>query len=72
MSDMHVNFLEPDQDLKDKLNYAEVKFSQRGVNLVPVSGFKNWSREFYYKRYINQEVWGPEAEDYLVYMSKAY
>ena len=28
MSDMHVNFLEPDQDLQDKLNYAEVKFSQ--------------------------------------------
>ena len=69
---MHVNFLEPDQDLQDKLNYAEVKFSQRGVNLVPVSGFKKRSLEFYYKRYINQEVWGLEAEDYLVYMSEAY
>ena len=72
MSDMHVNFLEPDQDLQDKLNYAEVKFSKRGVNLDPVSGFKKRSREFYYKRYINQEVWGLKAEDYLVYMSEAY
>ena len=72
MSDMHVKFLEPDQDLQDKLHFAEVKFSQRGVNLVPVSVFKKRSREFYYKRYINQEVWGPEAEDYLVYMLEAY
>ena len=63
MSGMHVYFLEPDQDILDQLNYAEVKLSQRGINLVPVSDFKKSAREFYYKRYVNQEIWGLKAAD---------
>ena len=40
MPGMPDNFLEPGQDLQDQLNYAETKFSQGFINLVPVSVLK--------------------------------
>ena len=69
---MHINFLEPDQDLQDQLDYAEVKLNQKGIELVPVSGFKKRAREFYYKRYISQEISGLGPDDYIFFMSEAY
>ena len=65
MSGMHVNFLEPDKDLENQLDYAEVKLSQKDTNLVHDSGFKKRAREFYYKRYIGQEISGLGADDYV-------
>ena len=69
---MHLNFLEPDQDLQDQLDYAEVELCQMGFDLVPVSSFKMRAREFYYKSYIFHEFSGLGADYYVFYLSEAY
>ena len=33
MSNMHINFLEPNQDWQHQLDYSEVNLSQEGVKL---------------------------------------
>ena len=60
MSGMHVNFLDREKDLQDQLDYAEVKLSHKGVDLVPVSGFKKSAREFYYKNTSVRKILGLE------------
>ena len=72
MSHMHINFLEPDQDMQDEVHHAEVEVSRRGLELTSTTGFRKKVKSYFYRRYINQEVAGLNADDVLFFMSESY
>ena len=72
MSHMHINFLEPDHDMQDELDRAKVEISRRGLELTSTTGFRKMVKSYFYRKYINQEVAGLDADVFLFFMSEGY
>ena len=69
---MHTIFLEPDHDMQDELDRAKVEISRRGLELTSTTGFRKAVKSCFYREYINQEVAGLDADDFLFFMSEGY
>ena len=67
-----MNFLEPGEELQNLLCEAEYLLEQQGIVLVPVSDFRLKVRQYLYKNYINENIGGLEASDFLFYLSTSY
>ena len=64
-----MNFLEQGEELQNLLCEAEYIPEQQRIVLVPVTDFRLKARPYFNKNYINTNIGGSEASDFLFYLS---
>ena len=62
---MHVFLLETDQSLQYQLDFAEVEISKKELKVATTTGLRKKAEVYHYRKYVNQEVSGLNADDFL-------